>query len=321
MTQQPASQAVPSHPTHTDRSPLRHAARRIGVLLAVACLAVLGGAGVATAEQQEQAAPNVPRPAVTDVAHRGASAYAPENTLAAMTEADNLGASMVEADVQRTADGELVMMHDTTLERTTDVEEVFPDRGSYAVGDFTLAELRQLDAGSWFGADFAGEPIPTLRETLDHVRGLRVGFLLEVKAPELYPGIERDVARELRRDPWWLVPARPGQPHRLVIQSFDWEVMESSHQLLPWIPHGLLGRVDEDQIADYARWADQINPNFRRIDDDYVAAVQEAGLEIYVYTVNDPDDMRAQLDRGVDGIISDYPDVLLDVIAGHQAAA
>jgi glycerophosphoryl diester phosphodiesterase len=292
-------------------------ARRVGVLSLTACLALVGGAVAAHPATAQ------PRPDVTDVAHRGASAYAPENTLAAVEKAAALGASVVEIDVQRTADGELILMHDTNLVRTTDAEEVFPEHDSYDVGDLTMDEVRQLDAGSWFDGSFAGEPVPTLAETLDLMRELEVGLLLEVKAPELYPGIEQEIVDELGRDPWWLRPAPPTQAHRLVIQSFDWESMRRSQDLLPSIPHGLLGRVDEADIPTYAEWADQINPGFTTIDADYVQAVHDAGLEVYVYTVNEPDDMRAQIANGVDGIISNYPDVLLEVIAeqGRSASA
>lgn len=252
---------------------------------------------------------------VLDIAHRGASAYAPENTLAAVRTAAAQHASVVEVDVQRSADGELVLMHDTDLVRTTDAEVVFPGRDSYAVADFTSAELDRLDAGSWFHADFADEPVPTLDEALDLMRRLRVDLLLEVKAPELYPGIERQIVAELRQNPWWL------NPDRLVIQSFDWVSMKRSHDLLPRIPHGLLGKVAEPELATYARWADQVNPSFTSVDAAYVAAVHAAGMEVHVYTVNNAADMRAQIAKGVDGIISNHPDVLRAVIAEHVRPA
>ncbi|HEX2131006.1 MAG TPA: glycerophosphodiester phosphodiesterase family protein [Actinophytocola sp.] len=289
----------------------RHYARI--VLPIVACL-TLGGLSPQVAGAEG-------RPEVTDVAHRGASAYAPENTLAAVAAAADLGASVVEIDVQRTADGELVLLHDTDLVRTTDAEEVFPGRDSYDVVDFTAAEVDRLDAGSWFDPSFAGEPVPTLAEALDLMRDRRVGLLLEVKAPDRYPGIEREIAEELARDPWWLKPGPPGKAHRLVVQSFDWESMRRSQDLLPDIPHGLLGRVDEADIPAYAAWADQINPSYTTVDAAYVATVQEAGLEVFVYTVNDADDMRAQIEKGVDGIITNHPDVLLDVIAERAVPA
>lgn len=275
--------------------------RRFGVL--VVCVAIAGSAApVADAATSAD---------VLDIAHRGASAYAPENTLAAFEKAAALDATVAETDVQRTADGELIVMHDTNLVRTTDAEEVFPGRDSYAIADFTMAELDRLDAGSWFDPAFAGEPVPTLRETLDLLRDLHVGLLLEVKSPELYPGIEQDIADELTADPYWLAPA----PNRLVIQSFDWESMRRSQELLPSVPHGLLGRVDEADLATYAEWADQVNPSYTTVDAAYIQAVHDAGMVVNVYTVNDADAMRAQIAAGVDGIISNYPDVLRNVIA------
>lgn len=284
-------------------------ARTHGILALTAVL-VVGLAPQAAAEV---------RPELTNVAHRGASAHAPENTLAAMRLGVEMDADMVEIDVQRTADGRLVIMHDTNLIRTTDAEVVFPDRPSYDVGAFTLAEIRQLDAGEWFGPEFDGEKVPTLAEALAVLRGGEVGLLLEIKAPARYPGIEAQVARHLDR--WWRHPAPPGLAHRLVIQSFDWASMKRSQDLLPRIPHGLLGRVPEAEIAAYAKWADQINPGFTTVDAAYVRAVHDAGLEIYVYTVNTAADMRAQIDKGVDGIITNYPDVLADVIDGADLAA
>lgn len=115
-------------------------------------------------------------------AHRGASAYAPENTLAAVDAADDLGVAWVENDVQLTKDGVLVVVHDTTLGRTTDAEEVFPGRAPWAVKDFTAAEIAKLDAGSWFGAGFAGARVPTLTQYLHRLERNHQKLLLEIKA-------------------------------------------------------------------------------------------------------------------------------------------
>ncbi|MGH9198943.1 MAG: glycerophosphodiester phosphodiesterase family protein, partial [Acidimicrobiia bacterium] len=130
------------------------------------------------------------------IAHRGASAYAPEHTLAAYALAMEQGADFVEQDLAVSKDGVLVCIHDLTLERTTNVEEVFPHRfvtetsGStpgrrWLVNDFTLAELKRLDAGSWFDRKFAGARIPTFQEAIDLVRG-RAGLYPELKDPEFY---------------------------------------------------------------------------------------------------------------------------------------
>jgi glycerophosphoryl diester phosphodiesterase len=272
----------------------------------------VGLAGTAAAVALAPAAHAAPEDGVLNVAHRGASAYAPENTLAAVREGIALGGDLVELDVQRSADGELVLVHDATLTRTTDVEEVFPDRTSYRVGDFTLAELRQLDAGSWKAPSFAGEPIPTLAEAVELLRSSRAGLLLEIKSPELHPGIEADVAEELASYPGYLGSAV--RADRLVVQSFDWVVMRSYERLQPGVPVGLLGRPDPALLPELAEWADQVNPNHRSVDAAYLDAVHAAGMESLVYTVNEVADMERAIAIGVDGIITDRPDVLERVL-------
>src|SRR6267142_6845902 len=132
----------------------------------------------------------------TLIAHRGASAYAPENTLSAYRLAIAEGADFVEQDLQITRDGVLVCLHDLTLERTTNVKEVFPTRfheepvdgkpmRHWYVSDFTLREIKQLDAGSWFDVKFKGTRVPTFQEAIDLVRG-KAGLYPETKAPEVY---------------------------------------------------------------------------------------------------------------------------------------
>jgi len=106
----------------------------------------------------------------TVVAHRGASAYAPEHTLASYRLALAQGADYVEQDLAVTSDGVLICLHDETLERTTDVEHVFPDRRPWLANDFTLEEIKRLDAGSWFDPKFAGERVPTFQEAIDLVK-------------------------------------------------------------------------------------------------------------------------------------------------------
>ncbi|ANY05230.1 hypothetical protein AFB00_01660 [Pseudonocardia sp. HH130630-07] len=241
------------------------------------------------------------------VAHRGASGDAPENTLAAVEEAITQRADSIEVDVQRTADGELVLLHDATLARTTDVDDVFPDRASAPVGEFTLAELKQLDAGSWFGAGFAGEPIPTLAELVEQV-GDRAGLLIELKDPATYPGIEAEVAAELG-DP------RPG----VVVQSFDHDAMDRFAEAAPEVPAGRLydarpGAAELDEAA--GAGVEQVNPSFRVTDAALVEEVRARGMQTGVYTVNTETDMRRMLDAGVDRIITDHPGVLRDVLGG-----
>ena len=316
--------------------PKRSAARPAGPVLVLVALALLplaalllggspvgparsggspppfGAAPVAHAAEAEPAA--VP----LLVGHRGAAGHAPENTLAAARAAADLGVSWVETDVQRTADGVLVLVHDTTLDRTTDVEERFPDRAPWRVSDFTAAEIATLDAGSWFGAAFAGERVPTLSDWLRALEARGQRLLLELKAPDRYPGIEEEVLAELERHGW--LAGRPGE--RLVIQSFDAESVRTVHRLAPGVETGFLGSPDPADLPAYAGFADQINPDHRDLTAGYVAGVRgHTGphgrpLKVFTWTVDDAAAAVAVADLGVDGIISDVPDLVREALTG-----
>lgn len=281
--------------------------RRILALLGITAL-VFSGISVVG---QDEAAASHSDPAV--IAHRGSSGIAPENTLAAVRIAMEQKADWFEIDVQLTADGELILFHDTTLERTTNAEEVFPDRAPWVVGDFTLAELKQLDAGSWFAPEFAGEEIPTLDELLDLISP-RIGFLLEVKDPALYPGIEQQIADTLAARRGYLSAAQ--RTDRIVVQSFDHESMFLYSKIQPDTPVGLLfsQRPTDDELVAASEFALEINPNFRLVDKELLDRVHELGMRMSVYTVNSGRDMRSMIDLGVDGIITDFPAVLIDLL-------
>jgi glycerophosphoryl diester phosphodiesterase len=229
-------------------------------------------------------------------AHRGASAVAPENTLAAFDRAAGV-AGFIELDVQRCGSGELVVVHDATLDRTTDVESVFPDRPSRTVGDFTLAELRRLDAGSWFAAEFAGERIPTLAEVLDFLCDRDLGLLLEAKSPPA--GTAAQIADELLRHRWIL-------RDRLVVQSFDEDFVREFRSVFPRVTLGLLGAPAD--IEPWVRIVDQINPHHVGLKQSYVDSVHDAGLAVNPWTVDEPADIERVVELGVDGIITNTPD-------------
>lgn len=250
---------------------------------------------------------------VTKVAHRGASAYAPENTLAAIHEGIALGGDLIELDVQRTKDGKLVIIHDTSLARTTDVTQVFPDRAPWKVLDFTYAEIQSLDAGSWKSSEYAGEPIPTLAEAIDAIRASQSGLLLELKAPELYPGIEVEVAAEMREFPGYVRSAVAAG--RLAVQSFNFGSMRLYKELEPTVPVGLLGTPALADLPELSTWADQINPYHYSIDAAYVAEVHRLGMDCLVWTVNTAADMNRAIDLGVDGVITNRVDDLAAVLA------
>ncbi|WP_030509099.1 glycerophosphodiester phosphodiesterase [Microbispora rosea] len=271
--------------------------RRLGLIAAIVLIALTS-----------TLTPVVPATAASAplvVAHRGASAYAPENTVAAFELARDRGADMFELDVQETEDHRLVLMHDTTLGRTTDVEEVFPGRAPWRIGEFTLAEIRRLDAGSWFSRKYAGEAVPTLGEALRAMRDSGLGLLLEIKEPRLYPGIEVRVAEEIGRDPAW--------HGRIVVQSFDWNSMRRFHGLMPRVPIGLLGTPRIAELPGLARFADQINPPYADVTAEYVRRVHRLRMKVLAWTVDDPAAVRRLIGAGVDGVITNKPDVVREL--------
>ncbi|MFJ3211229.1 glycerophosphodiester phosphodiesterase [Streptomyces flaveolus] len=255
--------------------------------------------------------------APTVVAHRGASAYAPENTLAAVDKAAELGIRWVENDVQRTKDGELVVMHDESLQRTTDVEEVFPDRAPWKVKDFTAAEIARLDAGSWFGAEYAGARVPTLEQYVHRVDLHHQKLLLELKSPGLYPGIERQTLKVLANEGWL---DRRHVAGRLIVQSFDADSIRTVHDLKPAVKTGFLGTPAVADLPEYAKFTDQINPSYGSISQSYVAAVHTftgphgRTMEVFTWTVDDADTARRVAGYEVDGVITNKPDVIRDAV-------
>lgn len=253
---------------------------------------------------------------VVNIAHRGAAAMTPENTHAGFAYARDTRANLIEIDVQLSADDVPVLVHDATLKRTTNATEVFPDRDSYAVGDFTWAELQQLDAGSWYHQDFAGERIPRLEEMLQYARR-GAGVNIELKSPDRSPGVEQVVADVLDSDRRWHALNRRGG---LVVSSFDLDSLATFHDLRPDVPASGVGVVPDDDatLESYAAWMDSWTANYRTLDPADISRVQDAGLDFVAYTVNSADHMQAVIDLGVDAIVTDAPQVLNRVKSGSD---
>lgn len=230
-----------------------------------------------------------------------------------------LGFDWVENDVQRTRDGELVVVHDDTLARTTDVEQVFPDRKPWPVKDFTAAEIATLDAGSWFGPQFTGARIPTLREYLARVDRNRQRLLLEIKKPELYPGIEQETLQVLDEAGW--LDADHVQ-RRLVVQSFSADSVRIVHGMRPDLVTAFLGTPTVADLPKYAEFTDRINPWHTTISADWVAAVHGLlgahgkKMEVDTWIVDDAATARKVQGMGVDGIITNTPDVVQQAVLG-----
>ena len=235
---------------------------------------------------------------VDNIAHRGATGYAPENTIAAFDKAIEMKADYIEMDIQRTKDGELVIIHDTSVDRTTD--------GTGYIKDLTSTQLRDLDAGSWKGEEFAGEKIPTFDEILDKYHG-KIGILLELKAPELYPGIEESIAQELKDR-----NLDKPQNEKMIIQSFNFESMKKMNTLLPNVPIGVLtgskAHTTPQALEEFSTYADYFNPSYGLITEDLVNQVHSQGMKISSWTVRSQESADFLLEMNVDGIITDYPD-------------
>ncbi|MEU9799884.1 glycerophosphodiester phosphodiesterase family protein [Streptomyces sp. NPDC051000] len=278
-------------------------------------LSVLGTATSATASGPASGTGPVAAGPPVVYAHRGASAYAPENTLASIDLAMRMGIDWVENDVQRTKDGVLVVVHDDNLARTTDVEEVFPDRKPWLVKDFTADEIAVLDAGSWFGKDkqYEGATVPTLREYLARVRRNQQKLLLEIKRPEIYPGIEWETLNLLDATGWL---DKNRADHRLVVQSFSADSIRIVHDLRPELVTAFLGTPTVAELPRYAAFTDRINPWHTTLSADWVAAVHALRgphgktMEVDTWTVDNAATARKVQEMGVDGIITNTPDVV-----------
>ncbi len=240
------------------------------------------------------------------IAHRGDSAHRPENTLAAMAGALELGVSAVELDVQLTRDGHAVVIHDPTLERTT--------TGRGEVRGLTLAEVRAVSAGypSRFGAEWIGERVPTLAEALALLRD-RARALIEIKTESVTDdatgGVEALVAAEIRR---------ADMAAKVALISFDQRAIVRLRRLAPEMTRGrIFGRTTADEVLRDAAEAgcELVMPHKGQLGDALVARVRAASLKLATWVVDDPEELRALARYELYGIGTNCPGVLLDAIA------
>lgn len=275
------------------------------------------------------------------IAHRGASAYVPEHTEAAYRMAIEMKADFVEQDLQLTKDGVLVCLHDTSLERTTNVEEIFPDRAktreelgksvkTWPVSDFKLEEIKKLDSGSWFDAKFAGLPVLTFQEAIDLVKG-KAGLYPETKAPEYYDkmgmNMEAEVVKVLKKNGLDTDDGLKKTP--VIIQSFSPESLKRMRGLVgaryPLIqlmsPLQAAKMATDEGLKQVASYATGIGPDISVITRDRtrIPAAHKLGLVVHPYTVDAkhlPDlynDAKTYTDFllyevGADGVFTNNPD-------------
>lgn len=226
------------------------------------------------------------------IAHRGASGHAPENTMAAFRRAVALGATFIETDLQLSRDAHFVAVHDETVNRTTD------GRGS--VHDLTLAELRELDAGSWFGSEFSGERIPTLEEILQFSKKNDVVFYLEMKPSGAWGG-EHAVVAALRES---------GEIPRAVVISFDPSMVLNVHTIDPTVMTGLLcdGQLEKPVEKALEIGARQLAVRGDLVTPALLEQARKKDLQVVCWTINHAAHMRLLIEAGVHGIMSDYPE-------------
>jgi glycerophosphoryl diester phosphodiesterase len=260
---------------------------------------------------------------VLNIGHRGASGYAPEHTFAAYDLALEQGADYIEVDLQMTADGVLVAMHDDTLDRTATAPEGVPEE--YCTGpviEKTLEQIKMCDVGSWFGPEYAGEQIPTLEEIFQRY-GTSVNYYIETKNPEAAPGMEEELLRLM--DEYGLI--EPAEKRwQVLIQSFSAESLMKIHELEPSLPLIQLYSADTEtsesiraDLAEASEYAVGIGPSQSDVDAALVEAAHDYCLDVHPYTVNTVEDMEKLIALGVDGMFTNYPD-RLEGLLGKSAA-
>jgi glycerophosphoryl diester phosphodiesterase len=230
------------------------------------------------------------------IGHRGAAAAAPENTLAGFRKAHALGAAWVEFDVRLTADGRCILLHDDSIDRTTD--------GSGMAAEMSLDQLAAFDAGAWFDPSFAGEAIPTFEEAIDLLAELGLGANIEIKP---HPGAEVETAEAVCRILQASWPASLPAP---LVSSFAYPALETAYRVAPTLARGLLlGRVGDDwrSLAEAVE-ARTVNCNHARLTERRAKEIRAAGYPLLAYTVNHAGRAQELFGWGVSAVFSDAPD-------------
>jgi glycerophosphoryl diester phosphodiesterase len=254
---------------------------------------------------------------VSVIAHRGASAYGPEHTIPAYQQAIKMKADYVEMDLQMTKDGQLIVMHDETLDRTTNVREVYPERTPWRVKDFTLEEIRKLDAGSWFNkkypnlaqGEYIGLNVPTLDEAIKLIKREGKGSLyIETKAPNIYPGMEEQLINSLKENNFI-------NERDLIIESFSEESLRKLKSMVPNLKLIQLYTAsmlkNKDLYHEFKRISDYaygVGPNKELVKSKLVEAADLNKLVVHPWTVNSEEDLAFLLSLGVDGVFTNTPD-------------
>jgi glycerophosphoryl diester phosphodiesterase len=242
------------------------------------------------------------------ISHRGANRYAPENTLAAFEKALSFGVKGFETDVHMTCDGRVVVCHDSTVDRTSN--------GTGLICEHTLAQLRSMDFGAWFSPAFAGTQISTLEEWLALCGGLQL-INVELKRG---PGDSSDIVKEVI-----VLARRAGLRDKLMLSSFDQEMLDAGRAADPTIPTGLLfdpvsplcEEVMDDPVA-YAKAHNLValHPFVGIVTKELIDDCHSAGILVNTWVANQEHNITAMRDWGCDGIMTDVPDLAMQLVAG-----
>ncbi|WP_088344364.1 glycerophosphodiester phosphodiesterase [Bacillus cereus] len=247
---------------------------------------------------------------IKNIAHRGASAFAPEHTIAAYRLGQQMNGDYIEIDLQMTKDGHLVAMHDETLNRTTN--------GTGLVKEHTLEEVKQLNAGSFFNEkypnlakkEFENVKVPTLTEIIKTF-GHNANYYIETKSPNEYPGMEEKLLEIINHYEI---------QDKVIIQSFSEESLQKIHglnsniSLVQLLPYKKAVQLTELEIEKYKTYCIGLGMNYKYIDSDYVKKIKKSGLEVHPFTVDNEKDMKKLLSWGVDGMFTNYPDRLHSIL-------
>jgi glycerophosphoryl diester phosphodiesterase len=275
----------------------------LGALVIVMGVVTSGGAAMAKEKHKD----------IVNVSHRGASGYAPEHTLVSYQMGEKMHGDYIEVDLQMTKDGQLIAMHDETVDRTTN--------GTGLVKEYTLDQIKQLDAGSWFNEkypqyanpDYVGLKVPTLEEVFEKF-GKNANYYIETKSPEVYPGMEKELLR--------LVDKYRINKNTLLVQSFSplslrtVNELDPSIKLVQLISYKTNAVITDAEIAAIKEYAMGVGPNHTYLNQEYIQKVVNSGLEIHPYTVNDKERMKQLIDWGVTGMFTNFPDRLHEVVKG-----
>ena len=297
--------------------------------------------------------PQKPPADFLNIAHRGARAFAPENTLAAFQKAKTFACQLFEMDVRLSKDGELVVHHDEQLTRCTDVKTKFPDRTRYYIWDFTYEELNTLDAGSWYSEQLSlpymqrqeflqtltdeelarlvspqerihyasgNVKLPTLKQTLELARHADMRVNIELKTQ---PNVTTELAEKIVK----LVEVM-NMEHQVLISSFEHEQLSKVRQLTKTIALAVLTDERIENLNNYLQlldatayhpncYGDQDSTGLRKLKLDDITTVRDSGHHVNVWTCNNKDDMRQLIAAGVTGLISDFPNRVQDVLLAY----